>query len=249
MAYQKAVEQGATALFDEKYGDKVRGLKIGKPPVSFELCGGTHISATGQIGAFHIISESSVGSGLRRIEAVTGRGAEAHFAKLTQDWQEIAKSIGATSENLKEKVADTVNAFETEKKQRLAIEKELAHKIAESIVLQRSPINEVPFISEHISSVSTQGLMQITDYLRERYKSAVIVLGTIYDDKLSFLANVSTDLVAKGYNAGNIVREVAKVTGGSGGGKPTMAQAGGKDKTKIDEALQLVKTLVAQQGK
>jgi alanyl-tRNA synthetase len=249
MAYQKAVEQGATALFDEKYGDKVRGLKIGKPPVSFELCGGTHISATGQIGAFHIISESSVGSGLRRIEAVTGRGAEAHFAKLTQDWQEIAKSIGATSENLKEKVADTVNAFETEKKQRLAIEKELAHKIAESIVLQRSPINEVPFISEHISSVSTQGLMQITDYLRERYKSAVIVLGTIYDDKLSFLANVSNDLVAKGYNAGNIVREVAKVTGGSGGGKPTMAQAGGKDKTKIDEALQLVKTLVAQQGK
>jgi alanyl-tRNA synthetase len=91
--------------------------------------------------------------------------------------------------------------------------------------------------------------MQITDYLREKNKSAVIVLGTVYEDKLSFLANVSTDLVAKGYNAGNIVREVAKVTGGTGGGKPTMAQAGGKDKTKIDEALQLVKKLVAQQGK
>jgi alanyl-tRNA synthetase len=249
MSYQKAVEQGATALFDEKYGDKVRGLKIGKPPVSFELCGGTHISATGEIGAFHIVSESSVGSGLRRIEAVTGRGAEAYFQKLTQDWQEIARSLGATTESVKEKVVDTLAAYDTEKKQRLAVEKELARKVAESIVLQRSPINEVPFISEHISSVSTQGLMQITDYLREKHKSAVIVLGTIYDDKLSFLANVSTDLVAKGYNAGNIVREVAKVTGGSGGGKPTMAQAGGKDKTKIDEALQLVKKLIEQQGK
>ena len=249
MSYPKAVEQGATALFDEKYGDIVRGLKIGRPPVSFELCGGTHIQATGQIGFFHIISESSIGSGLRRIEAVTGRGAEEYVRKLTEDLQIIAQSFGGTSENAKEKTAETIAALENEKKQRLIMEKQLAKKEAESITLQQDPINGVMYFSGHIPSASTQGLMQITDYLREKNKSGIIVLGTIYEDKVSFLANVSTDLVAKGFNAGNIVREVAKVTGGSGGGKPTMAQAGGKDKTKIDEALQLVKKLVAQQGK
>jgi alanyl-tRNA synthetase len=251
MSYQQAVEQGATALFDEKYGDKVRALKIGKPPVSFELCGGTHIDATGQIGTFQIVSESSIGSGLRRIEAVTGRGAEEYFENLTQDWQEIGKACGATSDGLKEKITETLAAFEAEKKQRLSAEKELARMKADalSLKIQAEPSTRVPYISEFIQGASTTALMQITDYLREKNKSAVIVLGTVYEDKLSFLANVSTDLVAKGYNAGNIVREVAKVTGGTGGGKPTMAQAGGKDKTKIDEALQLVKKLVAQQGK
>ena len=249
MSYPEAVKEGATALFDEKYGDNVRGLKIGRPPVSFELCGGTHVSATGQIGMFHIVSESSVGSGLRRIEAVTGRGAEAYFQKLTQDWQEIARSLGANSENIKDKVLGVVSALDDEKKQRQNIEKELAVKVAESLVARAETHNGVTFIAANVSPLPPQALMQMTDYLREKQKSAVIVLGTIYDDKLSFLANVSTDLVAKGYNAGNIVREVAKVTGGSGGGKPTMAQAGGKDKTKIGEALQLVKILVAQQGK
>jgi alanyl-tRNA synthetase len=249
MSYPEAVKEGATALFDEKYGDNVRGLKIGRPPVSFELCGGTHVSATGQIGMFHIVSESSVGSGLRRIEAVTGRGAEAYFQKLTQDWQEIARSLGANSENIKDKVLGVVSALDDEKKQRQNIEKELAVKVAESLVARAETHNEVTVIAANVSPLPPQSLMQMTDYLREKQKSAVIVLGTIYNDKLSFLANVSTDLVAKGYNAGNIVREVAKVTGGSGGGKPTMAQAGGKDKTKIDEALQLVKILVAQQGK
>jgi alanyl-tRNA synthetase len=249
MFYPKAVEQGATALFDEKYGDVVRGLKIGQPAVSFELCGGTHINATGQIGFFHIVTESSVGSGLRRIEAVTGRGAEAYVSKLTEDLQNIAQSVGGTAENAREKTVETITALENEKKQRAAMEKQLAKKEAESIILQPDPINGVMFFSGYIPGVSTQGLMQITDYLREKNKSGIIVLGTVYEDKVAFLANVSTDLVAKGFNAGNIVREVAKVTGGSGGGKPTMAQAGGKDKTKIDEALQLVKKLVAQQGK
>jgi alanyl-tRNA synthetase len=247
MAYKQAVEEGATALFDEKYGDKVRGLKIGKPPVSFELCGGTHINATGQIGAFHIISESSIGSGLRRIEAVTGRGAEAYFERLTQDWQEVGKTIGATPEGVKEKVAETLAAFDAERKQRLAVEKELARKVVESLVAEE--INSVKVIAAQVPALPPQVMRDMSDLLRERLKSGVIVLGTVFEDKPSFLAVVTSDLVSKGYNAGNIVREVAKVTGGSGGGKPTMAQAGGKDKTKIDEALRLVKKLIEQQGK
>jgi len=247
MSYQEAVKEGATALFDEKYGDKVRGLKIGKPPVSFELCGGTHISATGQIGAFHIVSESSIGFGLRRIEAVTGRGTENYFDKLTHDLQEIGKTVGATPESVKEKVAETLAAFDAEKKQRLAVEKELARKVVESLIPEE--INGVKVIAAQVPGLPPQILRDMSDLLREKMKSGIIVLGTVFEDKPSFLAVVTQDLVGKGFNACNIVREVAKVTGGSGGGKPTMAQAGGKDKTKIDEALQLVKYLAAQQGK
>ncbi|MDD5288385.1 MAG: alanine--tRNA ligase [Dehalococcoidales bacterium] len=246
MSYSKALEQGAIALFDEKYGDKVRALKVGKPPVSFELCGGTHVNATGQIGFFHIVSESSIGSGLRRIEAVTGRGAEAHFESLSSEWQEIARSVDATRETVKEKVLGTVAAFDNERKQRQAIEKELARKVAESLVAEE--IKGVKVIVAQVPSLPPQILRDMSDILREQLKSGIIVLGTIYEDKPSFLAVVTQDIVSKGYNAGNIVREVAKVTGGGGGGKPTMAQAGGKDKTRIDEALRLVKNLIMHQG-
>ena len=247
MSYPKAVEQGATALFDEKYGDIVRGLKIGKPPVSFELCGGTHISATGQIGFFHIVSESSIGSGLRRIEAVTGRGAEEYVRKLTEDLQNISQSLGGTAENTKDKVTETINTLENEKKLRSSVEKELARKVVETLVAEE--INGVKVIAAQVPSLPPQVLRDMSDSLRERIKSGIIVLCTVSDDKPSFLAVVTQDLTVRGYNAGNIVREVAKVTGGSGGGKPTLAQAGGKDKTKIEEALKLVQKLVAQQGK
>jgi alanyl-tRNA synthetase len=247
MSYQKALEQGATALFDEKYGDKVRGLKIGKPPVSFELCGGTHISATGQIGLFHIASESSIGSGLRRIEAVTGRGAEVYFESLHSNWKEIAQALETADDTVKETVIHAIVSLDNAKKQLQSIRNELVHEAAASLVAQE--INGIKVITAHVVSLPPQNLRDISDLLRERLKSGIIVLATIYEDKPSFLAVVTQDLVSKGYNAGNIVREVAKITGGSGGGKPTMAQAGGKDKRKIDEALQVANNLVAQQGK
>jgi alanyl-tRNA synthetase len=247
MSYPKAVEQGATALFDEKYGDVVRGVKIGKPPVSFELCGGTHISATGQIGFFHIIGESSIGSGLRRIEAVTGRSAEAYVEKLSQERIEIAREMAVTPEGVQNAVISMVETIKVGKKKKEDIEKELARKVVESLVAEE--INGVNVIVAQVPSLPPQVLRDMSDSLRERIKSGIIVLGTVFEDKPSFLTVVTQDLTGKGYNAGNIVREVAKVTGGSGGGKPTMAQAGGKDITKIDEALQLVKKLVAQQGK
>ena len=251
MSYKTALEQGATALFDEKYGDKVRGLKIGKPPLSFELCGGTHISATGQIGFFHIVSESSIGSGLRRIEAVTGRGAEEYFEKLTQERIEIAKEMEVTTEAVKNAVVGMVANLKVEKKTHQTLEKELIRNEVDFYIKQCHEINGVSYIAVEVkkSLSSPQMLRDMSDLLRERLKSGIIVLGTVFEDKPSFLAVVTQDLVSKGFNAGNIVREVAKVTGGSGGGKPTMAQAGGKDVTKIDEALQLVKNLVTQQGK
>jgi alanyl-tRNA synthetase len=246
MSYQQALEQGAIAFFDEKYGDKVRALKIGKPPVSFELCGGTHVSATGQIGFFHIVSESSVGSGLRRIEAVTGRGVEKYFESLSSEWQEVAKVVGATTESVKEKVMGTVAAFETERKQRQNVEKEFARKVAESLLPQTQTINGVNVIYARVPSLPPQTLREMGDFLRDKLKSVIIVLITVYERKVHLLTLVTQDLVDKGYNASNIVREVAQSIGGSGGGRPNMAQASSADIGKVDVAIASTAQIVRQ---
>jgi alanyl-tRNA synthetase len=242
--YKKAIEEGAIALFDEKYGDIVRVVKIGEPIVSAELCGGTHVASTGEIGLFHIISESSIGAGLRRIEAVTGRGAEKYFDERLSDLQQIAQSLGASSEETRGKVSSLVGELEQERRQRLALERELAKKTAESLLPQTEVIKGVTVLAARVPSLRMQSLREMSDFLRERLKSAVVVLGTVYEEKPAFLAAVTPDLVARGYDAGKIVRQVAKVTGGSGGGKPSLGQAGGKDKGKLDEALKLVKSLI-----
>ncbi len=242
--YQKAISEGAIALFDEKYGDVVRTLKIGKPPLSVELCGGTHIHSTGQIGFLYIISESSIGSGLRRIEALTGRGAEEHLEKLSRERKEIARAIEASPDDILEKLRSTLDELALERKLRQATERELARNTAESLLSIAEQIKGINLIAAKVPSLPMQALREMSDFLRDKLKSGVIVLGTIYEDRPSFIAVVTTDLVNKGYNAGNIVKKVAQVTGGSGGGKPNMAQAGGKDKTKIDEALKLVRSLI-----
>jgi len=244
LSYQKAVAEGAIALFDEKYGDTVRALKVGKPPVSVELCGGTHIHATGQIGFFQILTESSIGSGLRRIEAVTGRGAEEYLEKLSGERREIARAVDTTGDDILERLRATLDAFEQEKKQKQAIERELARKVAESLLANVEQIKGVNLIHAHVPSLPPKALREMSDFLRDKLKSTVIVLGTVYEGRPSFIAVVTPDLVSKGYNAGSIVKQVAQVTGGSGGGKPNMAQAGGKDKNKIDEALKLVRSLI-----
>jgi len=243
--YKKAIEEGAIALFDEKYGDVVRAVKIGEPRISAELCGGTHVTSTGEIGLFHIISESSIGAGLRRIEAVTGRGAEAYIAQRLSDLQEIAQSVGASPDEVKDKVSKHLIAeLDKLEKQVLALERELAKKTAESLLAQAEVVKGVTVLAVRVPSLPMPSLREMSDLLRDRLKSAVVVLGTVYEDKPAFLAAVTPDLVARGYDAGKIVKQVAKVTGGSGGGKPSLAQAGGKDKKKLDEALRLVKGLI-----
>jgi len=242
--YKEAIEAGAIALFDEKYGDTVRVLKIGEPFISAELCGGTHVSATGEIGLFHIISESSIGAGLRRIEAVTGRSAEQYFAERLSDLEHIARSLGSSPEEARDKVSGLAGELEQERKQRLALERELAKKTAESLLAQAEVIKGVKVLVAKVPSSRLEMLREMSDFLRDRLLSAVIVLGTVYEDKPAFLAAVTPDLVARGYDAGRIVKQVAAVTGGGGGGRPNLAQAGGRDRKKLDEALKLVKSLI-----
>jgi len=230
LAYKEAIEAGAIALFDEKYGDTVRVLKIGEPILSAELCGGTHVNATGEIGLFRIISESSIGAGLRRIEAVTGRGAEEYVGQRLADSLKAAESLDAE--------------LDRERKKTLALEKELARKAAESLLAQAEVIKGVKVLAAKIPSARMEILREMSDIIRDKLKSAIVVLGTVHQDKPAFIAAVTPDLVAKGYDAGKIVKQVAGVAGGSGGGKPGLAQAGGKDKKKLDEALKLVKSLI-----
>ncbi len=242
--YKEAIEEGAIALFDEKYGDIVRVVKIGEPVISAELCGGTHVASTGEIGLFHIISESSIGAGLRRIEAVTGREAEEFINRHFSSLDKIAQLIGTSPDDVQDKVSNLVNELAKERKRALALERELSKKIATSLLSQTEVVNGVTVLSARVPSCRLEALREMSDLLREQLKSAVIVLGTIYDNKPVFLAAVTPDLVARGYNAGEIVKQVARVTGGSGGGKAQFAQAGGKYKGKLDEALRLVKSLI-----
>jgi alanyl-tRNA synthetase len=242
--YKKAIEGGAIALFDEKYGDMVRVERIGEPAISTELCGGTHVIYTGEIGYFHIINESSIGTGLRRIEAVTGRGAEAFFEQRLSELREIAEQLGAEVDTVVDKARSLTTELKNERRHRLALERDLARKTAESLLGQVEVINGVNVLLAKVPSSRIEALREMSDLLREQLKSGIIVLGSIYEDKPVFLAAVTPDLTSKGYDAGKIVKKVAAVTGGGGGGKATLAQAGGKHKDKIDEALRLVKSLV-----
>ncbi len=244
MPYKQAIAEGAIALFDEKYGDVVRRLKIGQPAVSLELCGGTHVTATGEIGFFQVIGESSIGAGLRRIEAVTGRGAEQHIRQSLSDLAGIAGYLEADPENVLDKAQSLSVELKNERKRSEALEMELAHSYVSSLTSRAENINGVRVVSAELPSHRMEILRAVADWLRDNLTSGIIVLGSIYEDKPIFLAAVTTDLVAKGYHAGKIVSQVARVAGGGGGGKATLAQAGGKDKDKLDEALQLVKKLI-----
>ncbi len=230
IAYKQAIQEGVIAIFGEKYGDVVRVLRIGRPPVSAELCGGTHVAATGEIGFLRIISEGSIGAGLRRIEAVTGRGAEAAIR------QEI-DTLGNKVSSLLAKLDDEIKRVQT-------LEKELARVRAEALLGQAEVVSGVRVLARRVPSSRPETLRQMTDYLRQKLKSVVIVLGTVYQGKPVFLAVVTPDLVAKGYHAGRLVSKVAELAGGGGGGRAGLAQGGGRDKAKLDGALEAVRDLI-----
>jgi alanyl-tRNA synthetase len=244
MSYKEATADGAMALFDEKYGDIVRVIKIGNPVVSAELCGGTHVSSTGQIGFFQIMAESSIGSGLRRIEGVTGRGAEVFVEKNYASLDKIAQTLGTSPAGALDKVAALLAELDEERKKRLAIEKDISRKSAEDLSCQAEIINGIKVLAARVPAVRADSLREMSDVLKSKLGSGIIVLGTVYEERPSFVAVVTPDLVQKGYSAGDIVKKVAQMTGGGGGGKAGMAQAGGKDAAKIDEALKLVRTLI-----
>jgi len=244
LPHKQAIAEGAIALFEEKYGEEVRMLGIGEPAISKELCGGTHVSSTGEIGIFLITSESSIGTGLHRIEAVTGRKAESLIESRLTALQSVAKEVEGSLEEVPGKVKALISELEAERKRVLSLERELSRRIAEDLLGQAEQVNGVTVLAAKVPALTMPILREMGDTLRDRLKSAIVVLATVYNGKPNFLAMVTPDLVAKGFHAGDIINQVAKVTGGGGGGKAAMAQAGGRDATKIDEALKLVHKLI-----
>ncbi|NOX97323.1 MAG: alanine--tRNA ligase [Nitrospirae bacterium] len=240
-----AQDKGAIALFGEKYGDKVRLVKIGN--YSQELCGGTHLRATGEIGLFRIVGESSIASGVRRIEALTGREAYRTVKKEVDTLKEIGKILKAPplqTLSRVEEILKTVKVLEKE------VERLRSGEIVGKVndLLKRVEIVEgIKVVIAQIERSGREELRSLVDSLKEKMGSGVIVLGTVLEGKAALVAGATKDLVKKGLHAGKIVKEAAKITGGSGGGREDYAQAGGKDPSKLNEALQKVRDIIREQ--
>ena len=246
MRYDEAIAKGALAFFGDKYGDIVRTCRVGGEGAafSFELCGGTHAGATGQIGLIHIESEGSIGAGTRRLEAVAGRGAETLLRERHVLMESLAKQLQTSPADLTSRVAGLLAELDRERKRAAASERDLARRAAESLPGQVQMVDGVPVLAAQVLAPSIDALRDTATWLKTKLASGVIVLGAVIGDHPSFIAVVTPDLVTAGYHAGNIIREVAKAAGGGGGGRADAAQAGGKDKSKLSEALALVPGLV-----
>jgi alanyl-tRNA synthetase len=246
--YQSAVAEGAMALFGEKYGENVRVVRIGVPgePFSQELCGGTHVHQTGDIGLFRIVSEGSVGAGVRRIEAVTGRGAQQLVQDRLRVLDDAATHLGSTPEEVDRAVLRLMGELHDRQKEITELQRELARMEFQTLLQQVQNVDGVQVLATRVQAKDMDTLREMTDWFRNKLGSVVIVLGAVIDDKPNFVAAVTPDLVEQGLKAGAVIKQVARVVGGGGGGRPTMAQAGGRDPGRLDDALSLVPQVVGE---
>jgi len=246
--YQDAVQEGAMALFGEKYGERVRVVRVGDAGSYFskELCGGNHVNHTSEICLFHVVSEGSIGSGLRRIEAVTGRPAQRLAQERLRAVENAATFLSTTPEQVDRRVLQLMERVQSLEKDASGYQRQLAKASLGSALQSVIKVDGVSVLALQVEAVDIDSMREMTDFLRERLHSGVIVLGAVINDKPNLVAAVTKDLVSQGLNAGRLIKEVAKVVGGSGGGRDTMAQAGGRDASKIGEALAGVPSLVEQ---
>jgi alanyl-tRNA synthetase len=257
-SYQEALERGATALFGEKYGDQVRMVHVPcdnpfeAEPIasrdSLELCGGTHIKRTGEIGYVHILSESSIGSGLRRMELLTGRNAEQWINQQFTNLHTLSAHLGVPSAQLPDKV-ETLLAEQKQRDSELhTLQNRLMRYTLNELLNQTQHVNDTPYVAAQIDNATITHMRQLGDSLRDKLQSVIIVLATITDNKPQLLTMITPDLVKQGYHAGNLIKALAQKVGGGGGGRPDMAQAGGRDADKLPAALESVPHLIAQQA-
>ena len=246
-----ALASGALAFFGDRYPEQnVRVVTIPDPSAprgfySKELCGGTHVRRTGEIGVFKIAVEQSAAAGVRRIEAITGAAALADYQRMQQLLRDISGRMGVTEENLAAAIERTEQTQKQLEKQLEAMKRKGALSKSDDLESQARTIKGVKVISAELEGVDREGMRQLVDTLRQKLGSGVVVLGTAQDGKVALLAGVTKDLTSK-LHAGKMIQEIAKKVGGSGGGRPDLAEAGGKDTSALKSALDHVYPLIDQ---
>ncbi|TXT25854.1 MAG: alanyl-tRNA synthetase [Gallionellaceae bacterium] len=233
MPIAEAQKTGAMMLFGEKYGDEVRVLEIGS---SKELCGGTHVQRTGDIGLFKIIAESGVAAGVRRVEAVTGEGALAHIQRQERQLQEIAAALKSQPQEAAARVAQILDNAKALEKELAALKSRLASAQGDELANQAVDIKGVKVLAAQLEGADSKTLRETLDKLKDKLKSAAIVLSAVSEGKVNLIAGVTQDATAK-VKAGELVNFVAQQVGGKGGGRPDMAQAGGTNPAGLKAAL------------
>jgi alanyl-tRNA synthetase len=225
----------------------VRTIQIGEEDlVSFELCGGTHLDRTGQIGLFHILSESSVGTGIRRIEAVTGRGGEEWLVERMRLLDEISAKLHATPAEASQRIDALLVQVEEAKRAMSAGQRESSLREAEEMLSTAEKVGDITVLAARSGATDVDNMREIGDWLRDKLGSGIVVLGGVFGDRPSVIAMVTQDLVDRGFSAGDIVKAAAQRMGGGGGGRPQSAQAGGKDPARLGDALAAGVTVVRE---
>jgi alanyl-tRNA synthetase len=245
MSIDEAKKTGAMALFGEKYGEVVRVVKMGD--FSTELCGGTHVGNTGTIHAFKILSEAGVAAGVRRIEALTGDGLMAYYAKVEEELHAAARTAKSTPAELNAKIAAMMDEIKALKSENEKLKNKLANESLGDVMNQVKEIAGVKVLAAKVPDADMNGLRNLGDQLKEKLGEGVIVLASVQGDRVNLMATATDAAQKKGAHAGNLIKAIAALVGGGGGGRPNMAQAGGKNPAGIDAALEKAYETAAEQ--
>ena len=246
--YSNAIKQGALAFFGDKYEDTVRLVEIANGATfSFEVCGGTHVAQTGELGTVFILGESSIGAGMRRIEAVSGRSAERVVNDRIGTTNAVAAKLQTPVSDLEGRIDGLLDELSQLRRDKETLERTLSLQSAGDILDQRKDVAGVSVLTAKVDAANVDAMRDMGDWLRDKMGSGVVVLGAVIDERPMLISMVTADLVSSGMNASDIVRGAAKAIQGGGGGRPDVAQAGGRDAGKLGEALDLVAGLVEEQ--
>ncbi len=244
MSLKDAQSAGAIGLFEDKYQEHVRVVSMGE--FSKELCGGLHVNNTSEIGVFKILSESGISAGVRRIECVTSLGVLNHLNELLKERNSVADMLKANSSNYMDQLSRRLKELASAKKSLDEMRHELAKDAGKDLIDQVKTIKDINYIAARMDGVDVAELRNMAEQARDKMGSGVVLLGAVQEDgKVNFVTAASKDYIARGIKAGDIVREIAKIASGGGGGRPDMATAGGKDATKIEDALNYLKELLS----
>lgn len=247
MSINDAKNKGAMALFGEKYGDEVRVVSMGD--YSIELCGGTHLTNTSQIGMFKILSEGGVAAGVRRIEAITGRAVYNYLKEKEEIISNVCLNLKTKEDSLSQKVTSLIEENKSLSKELHDMKTKMSLQAVDSVLDSKLDVNGVNLVTTKFEGMDMNTLKEVADNLRDKLVSGVVVLANTTDDKLNLVATATKDAVDKGVHCGNIVKSIAQIAGGKGGGRPNMAQAGAPDVSKVDEALNHASEVLKSQVK